>query len=141
MILAESRPTTGDFWQFASNDHIDGYDDDVDGNKVLSERFAQLVADIPAPTPEPTPEPQPEPTPAPSDDGIYLPTLKFGDKGTLVKIMQIALISKGYSCGWMGADGDFGANTKIALYKYKKSLGIEDPEVTCSQPIWKSLLE
>lgn len=135
------RPTMGDFWQFASNDHIDGYDDDVDGNKVLSERFAQLVADIPAPTPEPTPEPQPEPTPAPSDDGIYLPTLKFGDKGTLVKIMQIALISKGYSCGWMGADGDFGANTKIALYKYKKSLGIEDPEVTCSQPIWKSLLE
>ena len=132
-----SRPDMGDVWQFSASDHIEGYNGNVDGNKVLSERFAQLVADLPAP--QPTPEPTPPPTP--SDDGIYLPTLKFGDKGTLVKIMQTALISKGYSCGWMGADGDFGANTKIALYKYKKSLGIEDPEVTCSQPIWKSLLE
>lgn len=136
------RPTTGDFWQFAPNDHIEGYNDNVDGNKVLSERFAQLVADIPTPAPEPQPEPQP----APSDDGIFLPTLQQGDgrangKYRYVRQMQTALIDRGYSCGWMGADGDFGANTKIALYKYKKSLGIEDPEVTCSQPIWKSLLE
>lgn len=141
------RPTMGDFWQFASNDHIDGYDDDVDGNKVLSERFAQLIAQV---DPKPAPTPAPQPTPSPAEDTCEVTTtqliLRYGDgrangKQLSVKRMQHALIDRGYNCGWMGADGDFGENTKIALYKYKKSLGIEDPEVICSQSIWKSLLE
>ncbi len=136
------RPDIGDIWQFSATDHVDGYSGNVDGNKVLSEHFGQLVANVPAPQPTP----QPAPSPAPSGEGVYLPTLQQGDgrangKYKYVKLMQDALIANGYSCGWMGADGEFGANTKIALYKYKKSLGIEDPEVTCSQPIWKSLLE
>lgn len=124
------RPSKGDIWQFTASDKIDGYLESVDGNKVLSERFAQLVAQA---------EPTPAPTPSPSGNvTLNLPTLKQGDKGLHVKIMQTALIGKGYSCGWMGADGDFGANTKIALYKFK---GGSDSTVVCDAPTWKKLLE
>lgn len=130
------RPHLGDLWQFSAADHVDGYLGNVDGDKVLSERFAALVAQnefLP-----------PEPTPAPVDDGtisIKLPVLKQGDSGFHVRIMQTALISKGYSCGWMGADGDFGANTKIALFKFHKSIGIDSSEVVCNADSWKALLE
>lgn len=124
------RPSKGDIWQFTASDKIDGYLESVDGNKVLSERFAQLVVQA---------EPTPAPTPSPSGNvTLNLPTLKQGDKGFHVKIMQTALIGKGYSCGWMGADGDFGANTKIALYKFK---GGSDSTVVCDAPTWKKLLE
>lgn len=124
------RPSKGDIWQFTASDKIDGYLESVDGDKVLSERFAQLVAQA---------EPTPAPTPSPSGNvTLNLPTLKQGDKGLHVKIMQTALIGKGYSCGWMGADGDFGANTKIALYKFK---GGSDSTVVCDASTWKKLLE
>ena len=124
------RPSKGDLWQFTASDKIDGYLESVDGNKVLSERFAQLVVQA---------EPTPAPTPSPSGNvTLNLPTLKQGDKGFHVKIMQTALIGKGFSCGWMGADGDFGANTKIALYKFK---GGSDSTVVCDASTWKKLLE
>lgn len=123
------RPSKGDVWQFSASDHVDGYSERVDGNKVLSERFGQLVAEI---------QPEPEPQPAGDEVTIKLPTLKQGDRGLHVKLMQICLISKGFSCGWMGADGDFGAQTKIALYKFK---GGSDSTVVCDAPTWKKLLE
>lgn len=128
------RPQKGDVWQFTASDHLDGYGERVDGNKVLSERFARLVVD------NPETDPSPEPSPEPSDGmvTVKLPTLKYGDKGLHVKIMQTALIGKGFSCGWMGADGDFGANTKIALYKFK---GGSDSTVVCDASTWKKLLE
>ena len=130
-----SRPDMGDIWQFSSSDHVDGYAGNVDGNKVLSERFGKLVAEI---QPDPTPAPQPEPSG--DDTTIVLPTLKQGDRGLMVKIMQTALIGKGYSCGWMGADGDFGAQTKIGLHKFLLANGINDPDVKCTQKVWKLLL-
>lgn len=131
-----SRPDIGDIWQFSSSDHVDGYSGNVDGNKVLSERFGKLVAEI---QPDPTPAPQPEPQPS-GDDTITLPVLKQGDRGLMVKIMQTALIGHGYSCGWMGADGDFGDQTKIGLHKFLKANGIDDPNVVCTQKVWKLLL-
>lgn len=128
------RPDMGDVWQFSASDKVDGYLESVDGNKVLSERFGQLVVQTePAPAPAPTPEPEPS-----GNVTLNLPTLKQGNKGMHVKVMQTCLISKGYSCGWMGADGDFGANTKIALYKFK---GGSDSTVVCDAPTWKKLLE
>lgn len=139
-----SRPDIGDVWQFSSSDHVDGYNGNVDGNKVLSERFAQLVAQSDAPAPTPTPEPEPQ------GDVCSVTTtqliLRHGDgrangKQLSVKRMQHALIDRGYSCGWMGADGDFGENTKIALHKYKKANGVDDPTVVCDSWTWKSLLE
>ena len=133
------RPAKGDIWQFTASDHLDGYGERVDGNKVLSERFAQLVVQSDAPAPTPAPEPSPEPS-----DGmvtVKLPTLKYGDKGLHVKIMQTALIGKGFSCGWMGADGWFGDQSKIALHEWQKKNGIEDKEVRCDAESWKKLLE
>ena len=124
-----ARPNMGDVWQFSASDHVDGYSERVDGNKVLSERFAQIIAQD---------EPSPAPSPAPTDETvtIKLPTLKQGDKGFYVKIMQTALIGRGYSCGWMGADGDFGENTKIALHKFTGK-----KEVICTADVWQRLLE
>ena len=133
------RPTKGDIWQFTASDHVDGYGERVDGNKALSERFARLVVDDPQPSPQPSPKPSPDPS-----DGtvtIKLPTLKYGDKGLHVKIMQTALIGKGFSCGWMGADGWFGDQSKIALHEFQKKNGIEDKEVECRSESWKKLLE
>ena len=89
------RPQKGDVWQFTASDHIDGYGERVDGNKVLSERFARLVVD----NPETDPSPAPSPDPSDGMVTVKLPTLKYGDKGLHVKIMQTALIGKGFSCG------------------------------------------
>ena len=133
------RPAKGDVWQFTASDHVDGYGERVDGNKVLSEKFARLVVDNPETEPKPAPEPSPEPS-----DGmvtVELPTLKYGDKGLHVKIMQTALIGKGFSCGWMGADGWFGDQSKIALHEWQKKNGIEDKEVRCDAASWTKLLE
>ena len=131
------RPAKGDVWQFTASDHLDGYGERVDGNKVLSERFARLVVD------KPETDPSPEPSPDPSDGmvTVKLPTLKYGDKGLHVKIMQTALIGKGFSCGWMGADGWFGDQSKIALHEWQKKNGIEDKEARCDAASWKKLLE
>lgn len=131
------RPAKGDIWQFTASDHLDGYGERVDGNKVLSERFARLVVD------NPETDPSPDPSADPSDGmvTVKLPTLKYGDKGLHVKIMQTALIGKGFSCGWMGADGWFGDQSKIALHEWQKKNGIEDKEVVCDAASWKKLLE
>lgn len=129
------RPNFGDLWQFSSSDRVEGFYGDVDGDKVLSERFGRLVVEAPS-------EPEPAPQEGDSDGTvIVLPVLRFGDRGLHVKIMQTALIGKGYSCGWMGADGDFGSQTKIALYKFRKENGVDSSEVFCDAATWKLLLE
>lgn len=45
--------------------------------------------------------------------------LQKGDTGEVVKELQQALITLGYSVGSTGADGKFGANTEKALKKYQ----------------------
>lgn len=119
------RPQKGDVWQFTASDHIDGYSERVDGNKVLSERFARLITED-TPTPEPTGET--------CDISVTLPILKMNDHNNHVKLMQTALIGKGFNCGWMGADGWFGEQTKIALYQFSG-------KVICDGEVWKKLLE
>ena len=62
------------------------------------------------------------------------PTLKYGDKGENVKKAQQLLISKGYSCGPDGADGDFGNATLAAVNKIRSdykllSIGIIDDKL------------
>jgi hypothetical protein len=125
------RPQHGDVWQFTASDHIDGYSERVDGNKVLSEKFARLITeDTPAPEPTPTPEPTSETCKVTAT----LPVLKMNDHNTHVRLMQTALIAKGYNCGWMGADGWFGENSKIALYQFSG-------KTVCDGEVWKKLLE
>lgn len=125
------RPQKGDVWQFTASDHIDGYSERVDGNKVLSERFARLITED---TPAPAPTPTPEPTGETCDISVTLPILEMNDHNNHVKLMQTALIAKGYNCGWMGADGWFGEQTKIALYQFSG-------KVVCDGEVWKKLLE
>jgi N-acetylmuramoyl-L-alanine amidase len=53
-----------------------------------------------------------------------LPTLKKGNKGVWVNLLQRLLIHHGYSCGDAGADGDFGGNTYDAVVKFQKAKGL-----------------
>ncbi len=125
------RPSKGDIWQFTSSDKISGYAERVDGNKVLTERFARLITED---TPAPSPTPEPTPTGGTCEVSATMPILKDGDKGYHVKLMQTALIGKGKNCGWMGADGWFGEQTKIALYQFSG-------KTVCDGEVWKKLLE
>lgn len=122
------RPAKGDVWQFTASDHIDGYSERVDGNKVLSERFARILTED-APDPAPTPEPQGETC----EVKATMPIIREGDHNNFVKIMQTALIAKGKNCGWMGADGWYGEQTKIALYEFCG-------KTYCDGDVWSQLL-
>lgn len=78
---------------------------------------------------------------------VKLPVLEYGDKSVYVKDMQNHLIQKGFNCGWTGADGEYGQQTKIALFqfqqKYASECGLSDgkPDCVCGQATWKKLLE
>jgi peptidoglycan hydrolase-like protein with peptidoglycan-binding domain len=57
-----------------------------------------------------------------------------------VKLMQTALIGKGFNVGWYGADGEYGQQTKIGLYQFQQKNGLEADNI-CGQATWKKLLE
>lgn len=80
---------------------------------------------IPAPNPEPTPTPQPEPKPEPkpTEPEFNPPVFKRGSKGTSVKKLQALLKYSGFSIGWTGIDGDFGAATEKAVKQVQAKLG------------------
>ena len=71
-------------------------------------------------------------------DVSSLPLLRKGSKGTYVKELQQLLISKGYSCGRYGADGDFGGDTYDAVIQYQADNGLEQDGIV-GQQTWKSL--
>ena len=119
-----------DLWQYTDNERISGYNGPVDGDEALSERFIAMVKGF-----------APAPAPAPTDDyiKIKMPVVKYGDKGNAVKLMQTLLIMKGCSCGWTGADGDFGPKTEGALVMFKSKNGLAGE--TCDPQTWAALLE
>ena len=49
-----------------------------------------------------------------------LPLLRRGDRGAAVQSAQLLLIARGYRCGPWGADGDFGAATLGAVYRFQQ---------------------
>lgn len=71
---------------------------------------------------------------------LTLPVIKYGDEGLWVKLMQTALIGKGFSCGWYGADGEYGQQTKIGLFEFQKKMGLET-DCVCGQATYKKLFE
>lgn len=71
---------------------------------------------------------------------IDMPTLKKGDKGANVKKAQQLLIAKGYSCGYFGADGDFGDGTVSAVKAFQKASNLEVDGVI-GEATWAALLE
>ena len=84
--------------------------------------------------------------PAPADGfcivAVKLPVVKYGDATVYVRIMQTLLISKGFSCGWMGADGEFGDKTKEGLKKYQKQMKFKEEMLdgVCGEKTWAALL-
>ena len=91
--------------------------------------------------PEPTPAPEPEP---PKQElcciEVQLPVIQYGDASMYVKVMQTLLIGRGFNCGWYGADGEYGQQTKIALFQFQKKMGLETDNV-CGERTWTKLLQ
>ncbi len=71
---------------------------------------------------------------------VKLPVIQYGDASMWVTLMQTALIGRGFNCGWYGADGEYGQQTKIALYEFQKKRGLTT-DCVCGQSTWKKLLE
>lgn len=69
----------------------------------------------------------------------YMPLVKRGSKGDAVKKLQEILISKGYSCGSYGADGDFGADTESAVKRYQKDHGLTVDGIV-GEKTWSKLM-
>lgn len=78
---------------------------------------------------------------------ITLPVIKYGDASMWVKLMQTALIGRGFNCGWYGADGEYGQQTKIALFQFQQKnadkCGLDDgkPDCVCGKNTWVALLK
>ena len=68
-----------------------------------------------------------------------LPTLSKGSEGDSVKALQILLIGYGYSCGSLGADGDFGSATDKALRAFQEAKGLTVDGI-CGPNTWNKLL-
>ena len=105
--------------------------------------FEDGGADEPTPTPSPEPEPPKQGT---CSVTVTLPVIKYGDASMYVKVMQTLLIGRGFNCGWYGADGEYGQQTKIALYQFqlknadKCGLANGKPDNVCGSATWKCLL-
>ena len=69
---------------------------------------------------------------------VYGANDKDGYKG-YVELMQKRLETKGYSCGWCGADGEYGELTKNALVKFQKARKL-DADGICGSKTWAALL-
>ena len=71
---------------------------------------------------------------------VVLPVIQYGEESLWVKVMQTLLIGKGFSCGWYGADGEYGTQTKIGLYEFKKARGLNAEDFSCDAETWTALL-
>lgn len=60
-----------------------------------------------------------------ADYSLQMQNLRKGDKGEAVKALQHLLISRGFSCGGYGADGDFGSATEAAVVAFQCTFGLD----------------
>ena len=74
----------------------------------------------------------------PAPDPDYRPTLRKGDSGTYVTMMQEMLIQRGYEMPKFGADGKFGNETLAALQAFQKANGL-NPDGVCGKDSWAAL--
>ena len=74
----------------------------------------------------------------PKPDPNYRPTLRRGDKGEYVTLMQTQLLQKGYDLAPYGADGDFGKKTEAAVKAFQKDNGLVQDGI-CGQKTWAAL--
>ena len=74
-----------------------------------------------------------------SDVSISLPTVRKGDSGNAVKILQAFLVAYEYSIGISGIDGDFGFDTESAVRKFQKNSKIEVDGIV-GKDTWSKLM-
>ena len=74
-----------------------------------------------------------------SDVNISLPTVRNGDSGNAVKILQAFLVAYEYSIGISGIDGDFGFDTESAVRKFQKNSKIEVDGIV-GKDTWSKLM-
>ena len=70
--------------------------------------------------------------------GVVLPDLFYGSKGTEVKLLQILLNAKGFPCG--SVDGSLGPKTKAAVEMVYKESGYIIKDALVSIKIWQYLI-
>lgn len=70
---------------------------------------------------------------------VEVKVLRKGSGGSAVKALQLLLIGNGYSCGFAGADGDFGNGTLRAVEKYQRDKGLVADGVVGAKT-WAKLL-
>ncbi len=68
-----------------------------------------------------------------------LPLLRRGDRGPAVEAAQLLLIARGYTCGPWGADGDFGAASFGAVYRFQQARGLR-PDGVVGPETWPALV-
>lgn len=74
-----------------------------------------------------------------SDVNISLPTVRKGDTGNVVKILQAFLVAYEYSIGISGIDGDFGSDTESAVRQFQKNSEIEVDGIV-GRDTWSKLM-
>ena len=97
---------------------------------------ACVDASVPIPTPPETPSKDEDE----KKDDQHLPTLKRGNKGEYVTLLQTKLVQKGYSVGSCGIDGDFGSATLKAVKEFQKDHGLTDDGIVGAKT-WAALNE
>ena len=71
-------------------------------------------------------------------DGNTKPTLRRGDKGPYVTLLQTELVQRGYDIGKSGIDGDYGRATEAAVKAVQKAYGLTQDGV-CGPKTWAAL--
>ena len=66
------------------------------------------------------------------------PTLRRGDKGEYVTLLQTKLVTRGYNIGSAGVDGVFGRGTEAAVKSFQKDEGLVQDGIV-GQKTWAAL--
>ena len=75
-----------------------------------------------------------------SDINISFPTIRKGDTGTAVKVLQFALVAYEYNIGKYGIDGEFGSDTENAVKRFQKNSEIEVDGIV-GKDTWNNLMK
>ena len=74
-----------------------------------------------------------------SDINISFPTIRKGNCGNVVKVLQFALVAYEYNIGKYGIDGEFGSDTESAVKQFQKNSGIEVDGIV-GRDTWNKLM-
>lgn len=75
-----------------------------------------------------------------SDINISLPTVRKGNTGNAVKILQAFLVAYEYNIGISGIDGELGSDTESAVRQFQKNSKIEVDGIV-GKDTWSELLK